>query len=175
MLSEIVQHNSKFILGNIRKKSWCFQNVQKEQIKSAQQPLPRLLFLLFSDISSPPSHSSPKTPSSFQCFALSRERRVVKLSSLLPKWVSVYLQLAGAGFSPKYAEHSPMSAFAGQIMASLLSAEEIHTAFPSVLCSWAWGQNACPSIKLLNGLHSFVMRKFSVSVIKFDAKRWKWW
>lgn len=81
-----------------------------------------------------------------RAFALSRERCVVKLSSLLPKWVSIFLQLAGAGSSHKYAEDSPMSVCTGEIIfrsASLLSAEEIqtafNTAFPSetVLCSCA--------------------------------------
>lgn len=85
----------------------------------------------------------PRLSPHSRVFALSRERRVVKLSFLLPKWVSVYLQLAGAGCSPKYAEDSPMSVCTGEITASLLYAEDIQTAFtapfPSetVLCSCA--------------------------------------
>lgn len=91
----------------------CSQKGQLGTAASSTTPLPPLLLkgnksLCLCLI----HHPRPSTHS--RAFALSRVRRVAKLSSLLPKWVNVYLQLAGAGSNAGYAEYSPIAVCTGE-------------------------------------------------------------
>lgn len=88
-------------------KKRCFEREQ-ENSASSTTPLPPLLLKRNKSLRLGLIHHPGRSPHS-GAFALSRARRVVKLSSMLPKWVNVYLQLTGAGSGPKCAEDSPIS------------------------------------------------------------------
>lgn len=126
MLSATVQRDVEFLrnCGKMSERKRCFLRTtsrtgQVSAVASSTTLLPPLLLNSLASVSFITRLS----------LLSAAGRLVVKLSSPVPKWVNVYLQLAGAGSSPKYAEDSAMSVCTGEIAASLLSAEEVRAAF----------------------------------------------
>lgn len=95
------------------KKRCCQKERELSAAASSTTPLPPLLLKRNKSLCLCLIHH-PRPSTHSRAFALSRVRRVVKLSSLLPKWVNVYLQLAGAGSNAGYAEYSPIAICTGE-------------------------------------------------------------